>query len=380
MFYCVKKSVLIILCLLSVISISCSKDSVSPEKNVGTNKMKIYIGTTTDAGSQGIYTAEFDPDNGGISSLKLVATLQNPTFFALSPSNEALISISETSSNPSHVYGFQVKDGMLEQKGVQSSEGSGPCHVAIHSSGKWAVVSNYGSGSIASFPIAEDGTPGPAISKYNFGGNAHAHSATFDATGNWVIFTDLGNDKLMIYSFDQNSGVMTPASTPFVATVNSAGPRHSVFHPNGKYFYVVNELNATVSMFLWTSTDGSLITNQIVDLMRSDFTGRRGSADIHISADGKFLYASNRGDANSITIFAIDSEIGKLTFVEEHSCGGVHPRNFAIDPSDNYVLIANRDTNNIVVFSRDGTTGKISETGNQISISKPMCVKFENVE
>ena len=338
-------------------------------------RQAVYVGTSTGGASQGIYKTIFDARSGELAEPVLVAEIQNPTFQAWGPAGARLLSIGETSAG--QVFGFQVNAEGLTQTGSQGSKGRGPCHVAVDPSGRWAVVSNYGSGTIASYPVGDNGAPGPAVSQVQWPGTPRAHSATFSASGRWVIFADLGNDRLWVYAFDPQTGILKAAPTPWVTAASGAGPRHTTFHPGGEFFYVANELNSTVSFYLWSESEGTLIEQQTLDLMDFQFQGKRSSADIHVSPDGRFLYASNRGDANSITIHAIDQATGMLTRVAEQPSGGKHPRNFTIDPSGRYLLAANRDTNNIVVFERDVKTGKLTPTGQELSISKPMCVLFQ---
>jgi 6-phosphogluconolactonase len=335
----------------------------------------LYIGTATGGDSQGIYKTTFDAATGILDAAELVAKIQNPTFLALGPDGKRLVSIGETSQGK--VFGFGVSQDGLKETGSQGSAGRGPCHVAVHPSGRWAVVSNYGSGTIASYPVSENGSPGPAVSQIQWEGTPRAHSATFSDTGRWVIFADLGNDRLVIYAFDPQTGVLKPAPEHSIKTAIGAGPRHTTFHPGGKFFYVANELNSTVSFYLWSEMTGELTEKLTLDLMDPGYQGKRSSADIHVSGDGKYLYVSNRGDANSITSFAINQDTGALMLVAQQPCGGKHPRNFTIDPSGRYLLVANRDTNNIVVFHRNTQTGKLKPANVELSISKPMCLVFQ---
>jgi 6-phosphogluconolactonase len=271
-------------------------------------RQSLYIGTSTGAGSQGIYKTTFDDESGELSEPVLVAELQNPTFQAWGPAGKRLLSIGETSEG--QVFGFHVTPEGLTLTGSRGSMGRGPCHVAIDPSGHWAVVSNYGSGTIASYPVGDNGAPGLAVSQIQWPGKPRAHSATFSVSGRWAIFADLGNDRLMVYAFDPQTGVLAAAPTPWVKAASGAGPRHTTFHPGGRFFYVANELNSTVSFYLWSDSEGTLTEQQTLDLMAFDFQGKRSSADIHVSPDGKFLYVSNRGDANSLTIHAIGQATG----------------------------------------------------------------------
>ncbi len=335
----------------------------------------LYVGTSTGVESRGIYKTTFDTGSGELSTPTLVAEVQNPTFQAWGAAGNRLLSIGETSAGT--IVGFQVTPEGITRTGSQGSAGRGPCHVALDPTGHWAVVSNYGSGSIASYSVGDNGAPGPAVSQIQWPGKPHAHSATFSADGRWVIFADLGNDRLMVYAFDARTGVLSVGPTPTVNTAAGAGPRHTTFHPGGRFFYVANELNATVSFYQWSDSEGTLTEQQTLDLMDHGYEGTRSAADIHVSPDGRFLYVSNRGDANTITLFSIDQITGMLTREALYHCGGKHPRNFTIDPTGRYLLVANRDTNNIVVFRRDAKTGSLTSTGQELSISRPMCVLFQ---
>lgn len=335
----------------------------------------LYIGTATGSGSQGIYRTVFDSQTGGLTKPTLMAEVSNPTFLALSANGRALVSVSESAS--ATCLGFKVTKNKLTPTGSQSTHGQGACHVAIDPSGKWAVLCNYGSGSIASYPVASNGAPGEAVSKYQLSGEKpHAHSASFDPTGKWAIIADLGHDKLYVYTLDTDTGRLTPSAVPFVTTAKGAGPRHTIFHPDRPFFYLANELNSTVTAYAWDVVKGTLKAKQTLDLMRDGYEGQRSTADIHLSADNRFLYVSNRGNANTISCFSVNSTTGELTLVEHHDCGGEHPRNFTLDPTGRFLLVANRNTNDIVVFKRNADTGKIKPTESKLSVPTPTCLIF----
>lgn len=336
----------------------------------------LYIGTATGHDSQGIYRTEFDSQTGRLNESILMVEVANPTFLAWASTGRTLVGVSETS--PGDCLGFQVMNDRLTLTGSQSTYGRGPCHISVDPSGKWAVLSNYGSGSVTSYPIAPNGAPGEAVSKHQLAGKTpHAHSASFDPTGQWVIVADLGHDNLYVYAFDADTGCLTPAGCPSLRTGKGSGPRHTVFHPNRPFFYVANELNSTVTAFAWNVEKGSLKAIQTLDLMKEGYEGKRSTADIHFSADNRFLYLSNRGNANTISCFAVDQVSGKLNLIEHHDCGGDHPRNFALDPTSRFLLVANRNSNDIVVFRRNAETGKITPTDSKLSISNPMCLVFK---
>jgi 6-phosphogluconolactonase len=204
------------------------------------------------------------------------------------------------------------------------------------------------------------------------------HSTVFSPDYKYLFVSDLGMDKIMIYSFNAGSGKVTPALSPFMLTSPGSGPRHFTFHPNGKYAYLVEELSATVSAY--TYKDGKLTFIQRIAALPADFTGAKGAADIHVSPDGKFLYASNRGESNTLAIFSIDNATGKLTAKGYQSTMGQTPRNFNFDPSGNFILAANQNSDNVVIFKVDKKTGKLTDTGKRIEVGKPVCVKWAKLK
>ena len=204
----------------------------------------------------------------------------------------------------------------------------------------------------------------------------HAHCVTIDAADRFVISADLGMDKLLIYRYDPEHGTIVPnPRMPFAKVKPGAGPRHFTFHPSGKFGYVINELNSTVSAFGYGTQDGTLTHLQDISTLPSGFTGQNTTAEICVSSDGRFLYGSNRGH-DSIVVYAIDAQTGQLTCVAHQSTQGQQPRNFAIDPTGTYLLAANQASGNVVEFRIDRSTGKLSPTGHSIQVDKPVCVTF----
>jgi 6-phosphogluconolactonase len=202
----------------------------------------------------------------------------------------------------------------------------------------------------------------------------HVHAAVLSPDDRFLLVPDLGTDKVYQYRVDASQHqALKPADAPFLTTKPGGGPRHLAFHPNGKYAYLVLELEASVMALDYN--DGKLAGKQTISMVAPDFKGRLSGADIHVSPDGKFLYASNRGDANEIAIYAIDNQ-GKLTFVNRQSVLGKTPRNFVIDPTGNFLLVANQNTSEVIIFKRDVKTGLLTATGEKIEASKPVCLKF----
>ena len=256
--------------------------------------------------------------------------------------------------------------------------------MSVHKSGKWVIAGNYSGGSLAAFPVNADGSMQPYSQLIQHTGTSinkqrqeapHVHSTVFSPKGDYLFVPDLGLDKVMIYKFDASGQKpLQPASPAFEATDPGSGPRHFIFHPNKKWAYLIEEMAGTVVAYNYKKGKLNVI-HQILthaDTAKGEF----GSADIHLSPDGKFLYASNRGNENNLTIFSVNKSTGKLALKGYQSTMGVQPRNFTIDPSGKYLLAANQKTGNIVIFKRDVTTGLLQYSGEQINIPEPVCLKM----
>jgi 6-phosphogluconolactonase len=264
------------------------------------------------------------------------------------------------------------------------SGGDDPCHLAISKDGRWLLVANYSGGSVSAFPLNKNGSLNPYTQLIKDSGTsinkerqemAHVHAAVLSPDDAYLLTPDLGIDKVMIYRFNPLSKQPLTRSTPaYAKTLPGDGPRHITFHPGKKFVYLINELSGTVTAYSYDK--GKLAEVQHIITHPKDYTGVPGSAEIFASPDGKFLYASNRGDENTITIFSINSSTGKLKLKGYQSTLGKTPRNFVIDPTGNYLLVGNQDTDNIVIFKRDRQTGLLKETKDQIHVSKPVCLQM----
>jgi 6-phosphogluconolactonase len=351
---------------------------------------RVYLGTYTGGGSQGIYTAKFDTATGGLSGLELAGELKNPSFLAVHPTQKYLYAVSEVADADGKPTGavaslaIDQATGKLTLLNTQSSGGGGPCHVNLDRTGKTAVVANYGGGSVASYAIGDDGRLAPAASVIQHRGSsvdksrqeaAHAHSIYVDATGKWVLSADLGLDRVMIYKLNPETSQLSEHAPGFVKVAPGAGPRHFAFHPNGKYGYVINELGNTVTVFAWDKLKGTLVEIQTIGTLPTDFTGKSYTAEVVVHPNGKFLYGSNRGH-NSLAAFKIDEATGKLTLLGHQPTKGDHPRNFNIDPTGKWILCGNANSDNIVTLKIDQTTGHLTDAGLEQKLSKPVCVKF----
>ena len=345
----------------------------------------LFIGTYTSGQSKGIYVYRFDESTGTGSPVSTI-TAKNPSYLCLSPDGKHLYATDENESGGSvGAYAFEPSTGQLAFLNSQSSQGSCPCYVAVDNSAKWVFVANYCSGNLTALPLNSDGSLAPAVQTIQHFGkgpdtarqtSAHVHSTIFSPNEKFLLTADLGMDRENVYAFQADHSIpLTEALDSSVALKGGTGPRHIIFHPKKPWVYIIGELTGTVDAFLFDSVSGKLTHYQRIRTTPDTFKGFAGSADIHISADGRFLYASNRGESNTLAVFAISKD-GYLENRQYISVNGKHPRNFVIDPSGRFLLVANRDSDNIVVFSIDGTTGKLKDTGKQISIPNPVCLKF----
>jgi len=354
------------------------------------DKLRVYVGTYTRGASKGIYLSELDLATGKLSSAELAAATVNPSFLAIHPGGAWLYAVGEMGEFAGQKTGalsalaIEGQTGKLRLLNQQSSRGAGPCHLVVDRSGRHVLVANYGSGSIACLPIQEQGRLGEATAFVQHKGSSvnrqrqqgpHAHSINLDAVGRFAFVADLGLDKIMVYRFDAAEGKLTAHDPPSTATAPGAGPRHFALHPSGRYAYVINELDSTMTAFSYDAQRGVLKPLQNLPTLPEGFKGANSPAEVQVHPSGKFLYGSNRGH-NSIAAYAIDPDSGKLSFRGTEPTQGKNPRNFAIDPTGTYLLAANQDSDNIVVFRIDAATGRLQATGNSLSVPSPVCVKF----
>lgn len=353
-------------------------------------EMLLLVGTyTSDEGSKGVYLYRFDTGTGRCDFLSM-AEVDNPSYLALSPDERFVYAVSEQDGANSAVHAFSLDKpkGRMTLLNTRPVNSAWPCYITVDSRGRNVHTANYGGGSISSFQVNEDGSFAPGTSVMVFGGSGpdstrqegpHLHSVRYSPDGMYLFAADLGADKL--YRFDVND-------TPFEgqpsiresslrewSTPPETGPRHFDFHPDGgRFLYVLGELSGEVIVYDYNY--GELQQKQLI---AADSVGARGSADIHVSPDGRFLYASNRLQADGIAIFSIDPDEGTLTRVG-YQLTGRHPRNFVLTPNGKFLLVASRDDNKVQVFRVDNETGLLTDTKQDIPISKPVCLKFAGLE
>ncbi|MBN2115286.1 MAG: lactonase family protein [Anaerolineales bacterium] len=357
--------------------------------SVASKNQVLFVGTYTEhegSQSKGIYVYRMDPSSGELKFEWEVKGVLNPSFLDLHPQKDFLYAVNEVGSFAGEegggVSAFAVDPGSgeLTLLNAHSSRGQDPCYISIEQTGRFALVANYSSGRVAMLPIQPDGGLGPASDEVQHSGSSvdperqtdpHAHCIRPDPTNRFAIATDLGADKLLVYQMDLEHGKLNKHTE--VRVQPGAGPRHFSFHPNGRYMYLLNELNATLIVFRYHPDSGNLEEIQTITTLPEGYQGRNLSADLHIH--GKYLYASNRGH-DSLVCFFIDENTGKLIYRSHTSTGGKEPRNFAIDPGGTFLLAANQNTDNIVVFGIDAESGQLFRTGHQVEVSMPVCLKF----
>jgi 6-phosphogluconolactonase (cycloisomerase 2 family) len=351
-------------------------------------KTYLFVGTYTDGKpDKGIYIYEFNSRTGKLKKTFSGENITNPSFLALSPAGDYLYACTDTKlPQEGSVSAFKIDsvNGVLTFLDKQKSGGENPVYVTTSSKNEFVINGNYTEGTVSVFKTNPDGSLKPSSQIIRFEGSgpnarrqdkAHIHAAVFSPDSGYVFFPDLGADKIRVFKFNvQDEQPLKALENYDYTAIPGSGPRHFTFHPNNRFAYCIEELSGTVTAFRYES--GKLDSIQRI-FSYSKLQEEYNSADIHISPDGLFLYASNRWDnENTISIFSINPDNGKLTLIGHQSTYGDHPRNFTLDPTGKYLIVANQVTNNIVVFKRDIKTGLLTKTGKEIKVPRPSCLKM----
>jgi len=349
-----------------------------------------YIGTYTHHASKGIYLYRFWPSTGETLPLGLAAATASPAWLIVHPTRRFLYAANEYGGgaepgNTISAYAMDTKTGKLIFLNRVSSKGVGPCHLAIDKTGKILVAANFASGSVAAFPIRSDGSLGEASGFDQHHGSSidpvrqagpHAHSAIVSPDNRFVLVADIGLDRLYSYRLNPSAGSLEPNDPPFAALHPGWGPRHLAFHPNGRYLYLISEMGSMITTFAYDAARGTVKELQTVSTLPEGFAGKSTAAEIQVDREGKFIYASNRGD-DSIGVFAIDANTGTLSPTQHISTEGKTPRAFALDPTGQYLFAANQNSANIAILRVNSTTGGLTSTGKTLTDSpEPSCVIF----
>lgn len=354
----------------------------------------VFVGTYTGGktNSQGIYAFRMHETAGkppSFAPLGLAADTASPSFLTVDAARGLLFAVNETDTYEGKPTGsvsaFSIDraSGKLTLLNRQPSLGKAPCHLTLDKTGRFLIVANYSSGTVAVLPVAADGRLGEPTVVQHSGSSInkqrqeapHAHCTVFDPAYRFFFACDLGIDNVMVYRLDDVKGALTPHTPPFAAVKAGSGPRHMAFRPDARFAYVLNELTSTVSAFAYDAQKGVLTERQTLSTLPATYTGQNSGAEIVMHPSGKFLYTSNRGH-NSLAIFRIDQASGALTFVRTQETGGRTPRNFALDPSGRLLLAANQESGNITVFDVDQNSGDLKANGVTIQAPTPVCVTF----
>ena len=365
-----------------------SAGSPTPETAMPDSSIVFYVGTYTNGTSKGIYRASLDAKTGQIALGDLAAATTNPSFLAIHPTLDVIYAVNEVGdfqgqTSTGAVSAFLISnEGKLTPLGAQPTGGDGPCYVSVSADGRTAFAANYGGGSVASFPLAENGALSPRSGFDQHVGSSinktrqqepHAHSIVPDRAGKFALAADLGTDLVSTYAIDPTTRSLT--LTGETSAKPGSGPRHIAFNLKGDIAYVVDELANTVTTFSYRPSDGTLLPQQTLSTLPEGFAGESSVAEVAVHPSGKFLYVSNRGH-DSIAIFAIDSADGTLTIRGHAFTRGKSPRHFAIDPSGQFLVVANQKSDELFSFRIDPTTGDLQPAGTAVKVGAPACVRF----
>ncbi len=350
-------------------------------------KYFVYVGTYTEHGSEGIYVCDFDAETGRLGAPVLAAKSEQPSFLAVTGDRNFLYAVNETDKFGGQpgggvsVFATDAATGKLTFLNSVSSRGGGPAYIVLDKTQNFALVANYDGGSVAVFRLLYDGRIGESTAFVQHAGSSvnkerqeapHAHAVVMSPDNRFALVADLGIDQVLVYPFDADNGTLGAAQV--VKTVAGAGPRHLVFSSNGKFLYVVNELNSTVTAYAYDAKTGGMTAVQT--LSSGAITPKNTAGEIVISQAGKFLYVSNRGTENNIAVFAVDPASGKLTFLQSVPTHGQTPRNFAIDPTGQWLIVGNQDSKSVYTFKVDRDSGRLKQAGSPLTIDSPAMVDF----
>jgi 6-phosphogluconolactonase len=377
-----KKLLLILVLLFPVLTYAQKKDKTP-------STYDLLIGTYTKGKSKGILVYRFYVETGKLAYLSQIEGVSNPSYLCVSKDNHFVYAVNEDGKDGGvSSFTFEPNMGTLTLLNKQSSGGADPCYISVDEDRKNAFVANYTSGNLTVLPINKDGSLKPVSQNIQDQGKGpdasrqegpHVHMAYFSPNEKYLLFTDLGTDKINIYRYhSSDEKPLSPANPSSVSVKPGKGPRHMVFSRDKKYLYLVQEMGSAINVYKFNGGNPKEI--QSVNMLPADFKGTNGAAAIHISPDGRFLYASDRLDASAIMVYTINKETGELTFVQRQLTYGKNPRDFAIDPSGKYLLVANQDSDNILVFKINQATGVLNLTRYRIDVGNPVCLKFTLAE
>ncbi|MQQ99105.1 lactonase family protein [Glaciimonas soli] len=346
-----------------------------------------YTNTNRNVKSEGIYAVDFNPKSAEAIYKNVVKNVINPSYLAVSPDKKFVYAVNENGEKSEvSAFSYDEKSGNLHFLNKVASLGADPCYITLDKDGKHVIVANYTGGSLAVFAVEPDGKLSEAIQVIQHAGSSvtknrqdspHVHMVKFAPDGKYLLVSDLGTDQVFSYAYNA-ANPRTPLTLKHTFNVKKgSGPRHLIFSANGKIAYLLHEIDGTLTVFGYH--DGVLTPVQETTVAAKNFDrtkeGTIDAADIHLSPDGKFLYASSRGAVNDISIFSVAAN-GTLSLVTHTPALGKGPRNFAIDPSGQFLLVAHQTSDEVVIFRRDLVTGLLTDSGKRIVIGSPVCLVF----
>ena len=343
----------------------------------------VYVGTYTDKESRGIYRFRFDDAKGVLTPEGLAAETENPSFLTSDAKGRFVFAVNENDpAGGVSAFAVAPQSGALTLLNQQASGGGSPCHLTLDRTGRFLLVANYG-GSAAVLPVGPDGTLSPVATRIAPEGRgpkpnqdgSHVHGVYLDPQNRLLLVPDLGIDKVLLFRFDEASGRLTPGEPPSAAVAPGAGPRHLALSPDGRFAYVVNENDSTVTTFAFDAEHGRMEKRGTLSTLPDGFTGSNTTAEIAVHPSGRFVYASNRGH-DSLAVFAVDAATGALRRVGVTPVGGREPRHFVIAPSGRWLLAAHQKSDTIAVFRLDAATGGLTATGTPVKALRPVDIYF----
>ncbi|BDI30188.1 6-phosphogluconolactonase [Capsulimonas corticalis] len=355
--------------------------SITPASSA---EMFVYFGSHGKGPGIGFSLARFNTDTGQLTIPTFLQECVAPSYFVISHDGKRLYTCNSDPGSSVSAYAIDPATAKLTLLNEQPSGGGEPCYISLDATGHTLMVANYGPGNVAAFALKDDGSIGERTAFSQHTGSSvnpqrqegpHAHSIHVDPTNKFVLSADLGADKLFVYRLDPKTGALTPNDPPFAAVAPGSGPRHFAFHPDGHDVYLINEMGNSIVHFGWDSHHGVLTPHETVSTLPEGFQGTSFAAEILIHPDGKFLYATNRGD-NTVAVFSIEAKTGRLTLIQNIPTQGKFPRNCELDPTGRWLLVSNHDSNNAIVFHIDPKTGKLTQTGEPVAVPAPFCERF----
>jgi 6-phosphogluconolactonase len=359
----------------------------------------VYFGTDTSRpGAKGIYRSRFDPASGHFSDPVLAAECVRPSYFAANRRGASMFLYAVNAGDAQHstVTSYQANPatGELRQIGQVASGGAGPCYVSVDADGRSAYVANYVGGTVATYLIQPDGTLSQPVEMVDFHDpkfgkrgpvadrqdGPHPHTAMLSPDQRFLIVNDLGSDDIVLFPVDTATARL---GSPHLveSRLPGTGPRHVAFHPNGRWVYGIDELANRIDEYLWNETRGAdgvamlTDTDRSVSTLDAGFHGTDTAAEVALSADGNFVYGSNRGE-NTLVVFRVDPENGGLTLEQRISCGGKGPRHFTLDPVGRWLVCGNQDSATVTVFARDANSGRLAGPVQTLALESPMFTLF----